>query len=327
MPSPLTNAIERFLARHHVSGRVLLAVSGGPDSMVLLHAMTQCYPREQLLVGHFNHRLRGEASEADAQLVASVSQQLNIPCEQGTTDCLNPDQTSLEAQARRLRYTWLEQVAERKGCHWLLTGHTQNDQAETVLHHLIRGTGWRGLRGIAPVRALSQSLLLGRPLITSTKAAVMHYLQSNNIQFAVDATNDDLHFTRNRLRHRVLPELLKINPHAIQHLAQWAEVARQQYRLIRGAARVSLKLALVHQDENAVSLKVAMLCSTDEAILQEALRQLWRMQSWPTDEMTRKHWHELMEVCQGKRQSLELPGKLLARCRLDDIVQLQRITS
>lgn len=318
----VTIEIERFIRVRRVSGRVLLAVSGGPDSMAMLHAFIQCNDRSQLVVGHFNHRLRGEASEADAGLVQSVCMQLAIAFELGSSETLHPEQVGLEAEARRLRYQWLRTTAERLRCSWIMTGHTLNDQAETVLHHMVRGTGWRGMRGIASRKYLSDALTLGRPLLRCTKAQVLEYLASQQARYCDDASNSDVKFTRNRLRHRVMPELLHINPQAVQHLTRWAHVARHEYQNVQSTGKAMLAEVLAHQDHDAASLHVSKLEHVDDEILQEVLRRLWHLQCWPRDAMNRARWREVMEVCRGKRAAVELPGRVMVRRRLG-VVQVE----
>lgn len=301
---------------------MLLAVSGGPDSMAMLQGLMQCYDRTRIVVGHFNHRLRGEASEADAALVESVARELGSTIEIGWSETLQPGQVSLEAEARRLRYQWLTATAERLKCSWIMTGHTLNDQAETVLHHLVRGTGWRGLRGIAQKKRLTESIQLGRPLLPCTKINVLDYLKTVQAQYCVDASNEEIHFTRNRLRHQVMPELQTINPSAVQHLAHWAKVARKQYREVKNLARVLLAQATVHVEADAASLRLHDLEGLDAETLQELLRQLWCSQGWTVDAMNRARWREVMEVFHGKRSAVELPGRVEVRRRLD-VVQFQ----
>lgn len=314
--------IERFIRRHRVAGRVLLAVSGGPDSVAMLHGFIHCNDREQLVVGHFNHRLRGAASEADATLVKEVCQEAGITFELGSSETLHPEQVSLESEARRLRYQWLRTTAERLQCNWIMTGHTLNDQAETVLHHMVRGTGWRGMRGIAGRKRLSDRVMLGRPLLRCTKADVLAYLASQQARFCDDASNSDVKFTRNRLRHRVMPELLSINPQAVQHLAHWAKIARREYQNVQSVGKAMLAEVLVHRERGAASLHVARLEHCEDEILQEVLRRLWYLQGWPKDAMNRARWREVMEVCRGKRIAVELPGRVMVRRRLG-VVQVE----
>ncbi len=157
---PVLHHLQHFLHQCQVTGPILLAVSGGPDSVCLLHAITQLVDPTTLQVAHYNHHLRGDASDADAEYVHQFCRDHSLTFHLGNAQPgeLTADQSHLESSARRLRYRWLTQLAHSSNCHWLMTGHTMNDQAETVLHHLIRGTGWRGLRGIAPSRGLPSPL-------------------------------------------------------------------------------------------------------------------------------------------------------------------------
>src|SRR5262249_13050947 len=151
-----------FMDRLELSGGgVVVAVSGGPDSVALLRALVAWRgnsPQPRLEIAHLNHQLRGQESDADAEfvrqlhtdLVAAGVPELALHCETGDGAALaTAEKDKREAIARRERYDWLRQVAERTGARWVATGHTADDQAETVLHHLLRGTGLQGLRGIA----------------------------------------------------------------------------------------------------------------------------------------------------------------------------------
>lgn len=319
-PHPVLHHLQRFLflQKRKVTGPILLAVSGGPDSVCLLHAMTQLVDKNTLHIAHYNHRLRGEAGDADAAYVQSLCQQYSLHFHLGQSDQLHPQQTGIESRARQLRYQWLTETAHRTDCKWVMTGHTMNDQAETVLHHLIRGTGWRGLRGIAPVRLLpggERGARLLRPLLQCAREDILNYLRSNHLTPRHDASNDDLRFTRNRIRHQIMPPLMTMNPHVVNHLASWADVARSHYAVLQQGVRNALQRAVVHQSPHQLALNAKEFLFLNDEFLQEMLHACWRKQHWPVDQMNARRWLEVLEVCHGKRTAVELPGRIMVRLK------------
>jgi len=193
---------------------VVVAVSGGLDSMSLLHALwTWCGANatKYLHVAHLHHGLREDAS-ADAELVAETARQMGLEWTVERTDIRQLVATrggNVEAVARRVRYAFLQRTAERLGAAFVATAHTQSDQAETVLFRLIRGTSLAGLAAIAPVRAIApgSQVQVVRPFLSTSRRQIEAYARYHSVQFREDATNRDLSRARNRLRHLVLPEL------------------------------------------------------------------------------------------------------------------------
>ncbi len=323
---PLIKKLQLFLDRYQViHGKALVAVSGGPDSSALLDALYSLAASRKfsIQVGHLNHRLRGTESDADAAFVEQFCAQRAIPCiiDQILPTQLQPGQPHLESQARKLRYQWLEQTATKEDCCWIMTGHTQNDQAETVLHHLLRGTGWRGLRGIAPRRSLTKSIRLLRPLLEVSRAEVEAYLLLNGITASQDRSNLDSKHTRNRLRHQVFPILrTTVNPHAERHLAALAQQARKVYSRIVRKAKAALNQAQpIALDEKLGVIHQGPLVKLHDDLLQELLLKCWFTFGLPTQAMTRARWNEVMEVCRGTRPQVQLPGGVIVRRKLDVI--------
>jgi tRNA(Ile)-lysidine synthase len=319
--SPVIAKLRQSLELHEVwQGKVLVAVSGGPDSIAMLLGLHEVAAASglSLLVGHLNHRLRGPESDEDAAFVEQFCRERSILCiiDSVSPDTLQPGQAHLESAARRLRYQWLASLAERESCQWVMTGHTANDQAETVLHHLLRGTGLRGLRGIAPRRWLDGKLLV-RPLLQTTRQEVECFLSLREIIARRDQSNFDPRFKRNLLRQMVLPVLnQKINPHAVQHLAQMADRAREFCSLIHRRARRLLRLAELPPVGEVQVFDQRLLQRADPTTLQEAMLQLWTRQDWPVSAMSSQRWREVMEVCRGERPQVQLPAGVMVRQKL-----------
>lgn len=321
MPSSSQHSVllhlQRFLQKRNVTGPILLAISGGPDSVAMLDATTQLVDKNSLHIAHYNHRLRGDASDSDANYVQAFCGQHSLHFHMGCSDELSPYQSGIENRARQLRYQWLTQVAQQNGCKWVMTGHTLNDQAETVLHHLIRGTGWRGLRGIAPTRYLpgtNGEIKLIRPLLTCSRQDILDYLTKQTLVPRHDASNDDVRFTRNRIRHQIMPQLIEMNADTVRHLAKWASHARRHYAVVQRTVQVALPALIMHQTKDQVAInRGAMARTTTSETLQELLRLLWQRQHWPIDQMNRQRWKEVIEVCRGARTAVELPGRIIVK--------------
>ena len=211
--------------------RILAAVSGGVDSIVLLDALVALAPELgfTLHVAHIDHNLRGETSQTDARFVEQRAAELGLPFVRAalSADTLNRHRTlGPEGAAREARRALLLRLAEEVGAARIALGHTASDSAETVLHHLTRGTGGTGLRGIPPF-----SLPFIRPLIRLDRAEVLACAAARSLTWREDGSNADLSFTRNRLRHRVLPELERINPRAGEAILRTASLVDDLHRV------------------------------------------------------------------------------------------------
>lgn len=219
---------------------VIAAVSGGPDSVCLAHHLARLAPLRGLRVvlWHAHHGLRGKAADRDAAFVAALARRLGLPCELArlpVAALARRERRSLEDAARRLRYRALGEAARRLRCGKAATGHQLDDQAETVLLHLLRGTKAKGLGGIPPRRRLRElgpraRVELIRPLLPLSRAEVLAYLRAYGLGYRRDATNRSERFTRNWVRRRVLPLLARRNPRVREHLAALAADIRSLLR-------------------------------------------------------------------------------------------------
>lgn len=243
----LIDQVRAFCISHRLlePGPLVVAVSGGADSLTLLHVLVTLRAEfgVTLHVATFDHRIRGAASAADVQFVQGIARKWNLPVTAGSEDVpvrAGEWSLSLEAAARKARYAFLVQVAEQVGARQIALGHNQDDQAETVLMHAIRGAGLAGLRGMlprTPISAMgvpSASLLFAvRPLLDIPRAAIDEYIRALGIEPRTDQTNADTAYVRNRIRHEIMPRLEAINPQARKALARTAEIARDEYEILR----------------------------------------------------------------------------------------------
>lgn len=215
-------------------GRIVVAVSGGADSLTLLHIILTLSKEFRVLpyVATFDHGIRGAAGAEDVKFVREIAMKWGVPVAAGAADVpalAREWHMGLEEAARKARYSFLREIVSDVKATSIATGHNQDDQAETVLMHLIRGSGLAGLRGIMPVSSFYGRGLLVRPLLGIARAEIDEYVRGLGIQPRVDASNSDPHYTRNRIRHDVLPLLAEINPQVRAALARTADTLRDDY--------------------------------------------------------------------------------------------------
>ena len=223
-----------FERRHRLFARgdhVLAAVSGGPDSVCLAHFLAHLRRRRgiKLSILHVHHGLRGAAADRDAAFVRELGRTLDAPfvvVKAPVAARASARGKGLEDAGRELRYAAVQKTAERLGCTKAATGHQLDDQAESVLLNLLRGTRLSALGGIPPSRPLAPGLTLVRPLLALSRAEVLEYLKRHGLKHRVDRTNFSDRFTRNWLRRRVLPELASRQPRVREHLCGIAEQVR-----------------------------------------------------------------------------------------------------
>ncbi|PJF36984.1 MAG: tRNA lysidine(34) synthetase TilS [Candidatus Thermofonsia Clade 1 bacterium] len=213
--------------------RVVVAVSGGADSLALLDILVALQGELDIAlhVATLDHGLRGAQGAADAAYVAEIAARWQLPCTVGSVDVPSLAATwrlGTEAAARRARYAFLRDCAAQISATCIATAHQRDDQAETVLLHLIRGSGLAGLRGILPCTQ-RDGLRLVRPLLAIAHDELVAYLSARGIAPREDSTNYDLRYARNKVRHAIMPLLREINPSVAASLARTAETLRDDY--------------------------------------------------------------------------------------------------
>lgn len=242
-----------------VSGSaVVVAVSGGPDSVALCHAMTRLASTWSLRIvaAHVNHGFRGQESDAEQQHVEAMVSAWGIPCESACLDIpsvLEKEGGNAQDIARKLRYAFLEEVARKHGAVSVLLAHHADDQAETVLMRLMRGAGADGLEGI-PMRRQDKGIELLRPLLSIYKEDLLHYCEYNGLNYVTDSSNASFKYLRNRIRLEVLPYLTQFNPQLIASLARTAEVLAGEQDFMNKEAEAALeRIAICESDSVKLS--------------------------------------------------------------------------
>ncbi|MGE5114524.1 MAG: tRNA lysidine(34) synthetase TilS [Acidobacteriaceae bacterium] len=261
----------------HAGERIGIAVSGGADSIALLRGMLEL--RQELgivlSVVHFNHGIRGAESDADAEFVASIAKEHRLALRQSSGDVprhAKKWRLSIEATARRLRYEFFRSLLGTGKMDKIATAHTLDDQAETVLLRVLRGAGTRGIAGIHPTLRLERGSII-RPILGISRTEVEAYLASVGQPWREDSTNADTSYTRNRIRHELLPLLERdYNPNIRQVLADAAEVTREEDAHWEVLIEALAKMAIASQD-GKVSIRFGTPGAQSVAIQRRLLRR------------------------------------------------------
>ncbi len=302
---------------------VVVAVSGGPDSMALLDLLVRVRNewRLTLHVAHLHHGLRGALADADETFVRNVCRRLKLECvvERVSVSTVAEERDlSEETAARQARYEFLEVTARRAKAGAIAVGHTRDDQAETVLMRLLRGAGTEGLCGIRPVRLLG-GLRLVRPLLGVWRREIERYLRLRRRSWREDASNRDEKYLRNRIRHALLPALEReYQPKIREILSQTAECLQADYAFIEGwGERRWRRLGDVAPDKgmpDRVVLDARLLSDEPPAMQRYLLRRAVEYLAGDLRRVTYQHWLELEQLLQARPGGsiVDLPHRLRA---------------
>jgi len=260
----LIQTVDKTIAQYGMlkpGDAVLVGVSGGPDSVALLYVLVRLAERWSFSIGvaHLNHGLRGDASDGDAQFVAELADTLHLPCHSARREVAayrRIRKLSPEEAARNARYEFFEDTAVRHGYNKIALGHHADDSAELVLMYLLRGSGSAGITGIPPVRDGRYV----RPMSKVSRKQLIAFLEKNGIGYRIDASNADLRFTRNRIRHRLIPVLRHdYNPRISQTLNRLADILRAEEKWLEPIIREMYERCRLKESEDHVVLSVPEL--------------------------------------------------------------------
>ena len=276
---------------------MLVAVSGGADSVALLRAMAAVKTGGigRLYVAHFNHKLRDEADN-DERFVAALCKQLGVSCETGSADVAQLAAVAsegIELTARRARHAFLQETAGRLGARFVATAYTADDQAETILHRILRGTGIAGLAGIKRSRRFGPATLL-RPMLGVRRRELEEYLRDIGQPFRIDSSNADRRYTRNRIRHELLPLLARhYNSGVTDALLRLGCLASEVQKVTKNLVDQLGEQTIKYKNNATVEIDCAVLSDRPEYLLRELLILVWRRQSWPMQAMGFVQWDQL----------------------------------
>jgi tRNA(Ile)-lysidine synthase len=303
----------------------VVGVSGGPDSIALLHALRVISNRRApLVVAHVDHGLRGEESDGDREFVRDLAHRWGVPCEivRLAEEHAVPSQgietrMSSEEALRKARHRHLRKIALRYGAQWIATAHHADDVVETMLHRLLRGSGPRGLASIPPTRKLASNLILVHPLLSMSRAQIMQYIEANRLEFRTDRSNVSEAYTRNRIRHQLLPYLRDFleTPDVDRRLWRATQQIREEHEFVEASARRWLQAAKVSEDAGSVEFAAQVFEDVAWCVVREGLVGIWHDLSWPLQGVTAKHWDKLRSFLQPIDQGphprrMQLPGRI-----------------
>jgi len=285
--------------------KILLAVSGGADSTALMYAVC-AIKAENVLSGdiicaHINHQLRGSESDGDEAFVIAQADELNLAVTTRRLDVrgfARENKLSIETAARKLRIESLLDIAEANNCNRVVTAHQKDDNAETVLHRLVRGTGFRGLGGIWPLRCFADGVGFVRPLLCVRRDEIVEYLRKRNLKWRTDRTNDDCTYRRNYIRHRLLPELQRqCEGSVVEQLAELSQSAQRFYSLVCGEAeKVWLRMAEVGSEK--VTLNLKSFLAQPQPVKVEFVRRGLVCLGGGERNLTHQHYERVLQLAQ-----------------------------
>ena len=278
---------------------VLCAVSGGADSVFMLHILKKLGDERgiKICAAHYEHGIRGEESLRDAAFTEKLCMSLGVECvtEHGNVPAFaEKNHIGTEEAARRLRYAFLEQAAEKLGCQYIATAHNADDNAETVLFNLSRGAGGKGLCGIPPVRGN-----IIRPILNITRAEIEQYLKDNFLPHMEDSTNQSDGYSRNLIRHRVMPVLKELNPAFSSAVTRTVGLLQQDEDCLAGLAA-----DFIGKNYNGESIPSGSLSALPPAVASRVIRQILGENTAYT------HIRAVLELAQTSELSFaDIPGK------------------
>lgn len=229
----MISQVQEYISHHKLlskDSKVIVGLSGGPDSMVLIHILLQL--GYECIAAHCNFHLRGEASDKDAEFVNKWCEEQNVPLNTVSFDTqayASQNKISIEMAARNLRYNWFEKIRKEHQADAIAIAHHEDDSVETILINLIRGTGIKGLTGIP-----NKNNYIVRPLLSITRSQIIEYLTNNKISYVTDHTNEEDIYTRNTLRLKVLPILESINPSVKNSIINTSNNLRETEKIYNG---------------------------------------------------------------------------------------------
>ncbi|MGE0084139.1 MAG: tRNA lysidine(34) synthetase TilS [Desulfococcaceae bacterium] len=317
MSSNITGIVGRTIRKYRMletGDTVLMGVSGGADSVALVHIFAELTPCFSLRLGiaHLNHCLRGEESDRDEKFVIELAEKLSIPCFTGKKDAeeyRRLHRLSPEESAREIRYAFLEQTAREKGFTRIALGHHADDNAELILMFLLRGSGPSGLSGIPPCREGKYI----RPMMELSRSDIMEYLHIKNAEYVTDSSNSDLKYLRNRLRHQLIPHLkTHYNPGIVRTLNRVSEILRDEEQWLSGIAADLFHTVLISEKKGGAELSVSGLGAMPHAAQRRVIRHALACVKGNLRRITFTHTENIFRILQKDQdlRCLDLPDRI-----------------
>lgn len=294
---------------------VLAAVSGGPDSIFLLHALARLKNKlsiKKLVVCNLDHGLRAKESEEDSDFVKSCAKEAGLEYVHKKIDlkAAKPKALSIEEAAREARYKFFKEAAARTGATVIATGHTLDDQAETVLMRVIKGSSLKGIVGISPIREEALIRII-RPLIQLEKTEITRYLDDAGISYRIDSSNLESKFFRNVVRGEIIPFLERYNPRLKRALFNLAEHLREDFDFIENE-KARARQYTTGMPDGAVEIELKDIAVQPRTIQKEILRDCLERAGGEVKKLSFRHWKEVEALIKHKRKGncVDLPGSI-----------------
>lgn len=311
---------------------VAVGISGGPDSMALLHLLCGLNDnfgwKLSLHIAHLNHQLRGEEAEKDAAFVQAVADNLSIPCTIETRDVgrlAEAGSAGIEEAGRRERYAFFERVCLKVGAKIVAVGHQADDNAETILHRILRGTGLRGLAGIPRSRSISRDskVRVIRPLLRMTRVALHDYLTDAGIAYREDRTNESNEPMRNRIRNVLLPLIEKdVNPQVRDALTRLGEQAHWLEAYLRETVQRTFETLIISRTDQVLTLNADALSRKSRIVQTELLRLAYRSFELGEQDLSFAHLISALDLVDdpASGKQLQLPGGMTIEKRYHQLI-------
>lgn len=334
MPTAFENTIAHFITANGLfepSRGILVAVSGGADSMALLYALhalitgwhgqkrSVTMQNVDLVIAHINHQLRGRLADEDEAFVVQQATALGLPVvtrRVAVAAYAAQHKLSIETAARQLRIETLAAIAQEKNCTYIATAHHKDDNAETIVHRLLRGTGFRGLAGIRPAKRFDSDITFVRPLLCVCRGQILAYLSERHIAWRHDHTNDDQTFTRNFIRHRLLPTVQSQSAEPLVELTDRLAIHCRGYVERLDAQIDQLWPRMVLKKENdRIELDPAIFAAAPAPLKPELVRRALLAIGSGERDLTQRHYQRVIRFAGAARadKRFTLPHGFIVR--------------
>src|SRR3990170_2942083 len=315
----------KIINKYHLiksNNSVVVGVSGGPDSVALLNILHSINSAKNLhfrfYVAHLNHQLRGKSSEDDAQFVENLSKELSLPFilkNVNIQEIANQTKRSIEETARIERYKFFTESSQKYNASAVAIGHTADDNAETILHRIIRGTGISGLEGIPVKRPLTpdSTIQIVRPLLFTWRREIIDYLGKEQQNYRTDVSNYETTCFRNKIRLELIPLLEKqFNPNIKNTLVQLCQIFSANNEYLSPEAKKILKDSTIESTEGSYTLDTHFLTKQPRILQQLVFQEILNIMQIPLQEITYEHYTKILnEIAKkGRGRHFQLPGKL-----------------